>query len=190
MESIIISAILSGILATIITLAWQTVSRIRQEKTQIFATLMSKRYDITDEECVRALNMIDVVFYGDTAVRTAWREFKSTTDMYDSEEKSELVIDKWLKMLEKMAVCTGHKNIHWDDIKRYYYPRNLSKQKREEEILRQLQIEARRLQIEKAHGLPATPGDSNEGSKNQVLLKAMESLEGIITFATGSNPKT
>ena len=52
--SILISAILSGIFATIVTLWWQNKSRIKQEKIRIFTTLMSKRYDITAEEGVEA----------------------------------------------------------------------------------------------------------------------------------------
>jgi len=45
--SILISAVLSGIFATVVTLWWQNKNQIRQEKVRIFSTLMSKRYDIT-----------------------------------------------------------------------------------------------------------------------------------------------
>lgn len=50
--SILVSAILSGIFATIVTLWWQNKNQIKQEKVRIFTILMSKRYDIAAEESV------------------------------------------------------------------------------------------------------------------------------------------
>ena len=97
--TILISAILSGAFATTITLWWQQHNHKKQQKIRIFTTLMSKRYEVTAEECVEALNMIDVVFYGDSKVRTAWKDFKNATDMPDSEAKSQIILDKRLKML-------------------------------------------------------------------------------------------
>ena len=60
--SILVSAMLSGVFATIITLWWQNKSQLKKEKVRIFTVLMSKRYDVTAAECVESLNMIDVVF--------------------------------------------------------------------------------------------------------------------------------
>ena len=79
--TVLISTILSGAFATIVTLWWQNKMQLKQEKIRIFTILMAKRYEITAEECVEALNMIDIVFYRDSKVRTAWREFKNATDM-------------------------------------------------------------------------------------------------------------
>ena len=50
--SILVSAILSGIFATIVTLWWQNKNQIKQEKVRIFTILMSKLYDIAAEESV------------------------------------------------------------------------------------------------------------------------------------------
>ena len=50
--SILVSAILSGIFATIVTLWWQNKNQIKQEKVRIFTIIMSKRYDIAAEESV------------------------------------------------------------------------------------------------------------------------------------------
>lgn len=177
--SILISAVLSGIFATIVTLWWQNKNQIHQEKVRIFSTLMSKRYDITAEDCVQALNMIDVVFYKDEKVRTAWRDFKNATDMPDTEAKPQVITDKRLKMLEVMAESIGYKNIRWDDIKEYYYPKGLSDSKRDEAILRRVQIDAAIAQIEKEKDNTAQV-DPKEEFSNQMLMKAIENPDGLL----------
>ena len=105
--TVLISTILSGAFATVVTLWWQNKSSIRQQKLRIFTVLMAKRYEITAEECVEALNMIDVVFYKDVKVRGAWKEFRNATDMPESEAKAQIVTDKRLKLLEVMAENIG-----------------------------------------------------------------------------------
>ena len=177
--SILISAVLSGIFATVVTLWWQNKNQIRQEKVRIFSTLMSKRYDITVEDCVQALNMIDVVFYKDEKVRAAWRDFKNATDMPDTEAKPQVITDKRLKMLEVMAESIGYKNIRWDDIKEYYYPKGLSDRKRDEAILRRVQIDAAIAQIEKGKDNTAQV-DPKEEFGNQMLMKALENPDGLL----------
>ena len=178
--SIFISAVLSGIFATIVTLWWQNKNQSHQEKVRIFSTLMSKRYDITAEECVQALNMIDVVFYKDEKVRAAWRDFKNATDMPDTEAKPQLITDKRLKMLEVMAESIGYKNIRWDDIKEYYYPKGLSDSKRDETILRRVQIDAALAQIKNEQEHAVAQVDPKEDFNNQMLLKAMENPDGLL----------
>lgn len=180
--SILISAVLSGIFATVVTLWWQNKLRIRQEKVHIFTTLMSKRYDITSEDCVEALNMIDVVFYKDTKVRTAWREFKAATDMPESDAKSQIIADKHLKMLEVMAESIGYKNIRWDDIKQYYYPVGLSDRKRDETILRRVQIDAALSQIKKedAHHGNAERVDPADEMKQQLTMRMLNDPDGLL----------
>lgn len=177
--SIIISAVLSGIFATIVTLWWQNKNQVRQEKVRIFSTVMSKRYDITAEDCVQALNMIDVVFYKDEKVRAAWRDFRNATDMPDTEAKPQIITDKRLKMLEVMAECIGYKNIRWDDIKEYYYPKGLSNSKRDEAVLRRVQIDAAIAQIEKEKDHTAQV-DPKEEFSNQMLMKALENPDGLL----------
>ena len=177
--SILISAVLSGIFATVVTLWWQNKNQIHQEKVRIFSTLMSKRYDITAEDCVQALNMIDVVFYKDEKVRTAWRDFKNATDMPDTEAKPQVITDKRLKMLEVMAKSIGYKDIHWDDIKEYYYPKGLSDNKRDEAVLRRVQIDAAIAQIEKGKDNTAQV-DPKEEFGNQMLMKAIENPDGLL----------
>ena len=49
---VVITALSSGLIATLVTIWWQKRSRLKNDKTEIFATLMSKRYEISAEESV------------------------------------------------------------------------------------------------------------------------------------------
>jgi len=103
---------------------------------------MSKRYEISAQESVDALNVIDVVFYSSKEVREAWNEFNEATTLPDSPTKLQEIGDKHLKLLEVMADDIGYKKIRWDDIKHYYFPVALSNKMNEEAVLRKVQIDA------------------------------------------------
>ncbi len=179
--SILISAILSGIFATIITLWWQNKSQVKEEKTKIFKTLMSKRYEISSEESVDALNMIDVVFYTSPKVRTAWRNFHDATNLPDSSTKGQVINDRHLKLLEMMAEDIGYKDIRWDDIKEYYYPVGLSERKQDEAVLRKVQIDAGLAQINnQKQGRENARVDSKTEMSNQMVLKVLENPDSFM----------
>ncbi len=59
---VIITALISGLLATLVTIWWQRRAGIFASKMRIFETLMSYRYMISSEESVKALNSIDIIF--------------------------------------------------------------------------------------------------------------------------------
>lgn len=77
---VVITALISGLLATIVTIWWQRRSEIRNKKMKVFETLMTYRYMISSQESVNALNSIDVVFYKDKNVRKAFSDFLNETD--------------------------------------------------------------------------------------------------------------
>ena len=136
---VITTALISGLLATLVTLWWQKRTAVYNSKMKIFETLMSYRYMIVAEESVHALNSIDVVFYKESSVRKAYADFLNEAD-----KKPELdpnIADKHLKLLEEMAKSLKLKNIHWDDIKHSYYPNGLREKTQEEALLRKVQIQ-------------------------------------------------
>lgn len=147
---VIVTALCSGLIATFVTIWWQKRFQIKKDKTKIFTTLMSKRYEISAEESVDALNMIDVVFYKSPKVRTAWKNFTDAASAQDSPTRAQMISDKHLKLLEVIAEDIGYKNIHWDDIKQYYYPVGLSTKKQDEEVLRKAQIDVALAQIKES----------------------------------------
>ena len=179
--SILISAILSGIFATLVTLWWQDRSRQKQEKIRIFTILMSKRYEISADESVDALNMVDVVFYESDSVRSALRNFREATALPETNTKSQVITDKHLKLLEIMAEDIGYKKIRWDDIKEYYFPVGLSERKRDETILRRVQIDAGLAQLKKEQEPQNVSHiDAKTEITNQMVLKALENPDSFV----------
>lgn len=59
---VVVTALISGLLATVVTIWWQRRSELRRKKMDIFETLMAYRYMISHQESVNALNSVDVVF--------------------------------------------------------------------------------------------------------------------------------
>ena len=106
--SIIIGAVGSGLLATIVTIMVQKHSEVKRVKLEIFETLMSHRYLMHDKDNVEALNKIDVVFHNDTEVRRAWVEFLDAADRgAENPTANRNIDDKYLKLLEKIAIAIG-----------------------------------------------------------------------------------
>ena len=99
---------------------------------------MSHRYLIALEENVNALNTIDVIFYKDLDVRNAYKTFLEEANKNPGQNPQ--IDEKYLKLLEAMARSLRFKNIHWDEIKHYYYPIGLAEKQTEESTLRKLQI--------------------------------------------------
>lgn len=136
---VIITALISGLLATIVTIGWQKHSTTYQEKLNIFKVLMAHRMRVFSEESVIALNSIDIVFYKDKNVRKAFADFLDETAK--KPEFNPNIADKHLKLLEEMAKALGLKNIHWDDIKQAYNPKGYADKYEEEELLRKAQLQ-------------------------------------------------
>lgn len=137
--SVLISALLSGVVATLILLFWQCRNEKRQRKYEIFAQLMGLRFSLPNENTVRCMNMIDIVFYKDKNVRQQYKEFLEETAK--PENGSRDIDEKHLKLLENMAEALGYKGIQWDTIKHTYFPKGLAEKYRDEDALRKLQIQ-------------------------------------------------
>lgn len=137
---VIASALISGLIATVITIYSQKKDRLYDRKMRIFETLMSYRYMIASEESVKALNSIDVIFYKDKAVRDAYKEFLNEADK--KQELNPNIEDKHLKLLEVMSQALKLGDIHWDDIKHTYYPIGLMERIEEENALRKAQLQS------------------------------------------------
>lgn len=136
---VIITALISGLLATLVTIWWQRKSSIYSRKMRAFETMMAYRYMIHAEESVKAINSVGVIFYKDVAVRKALESFMN--EAAKSSEFNPNIGDKHLKLLEEMAKALRLKDIHWDDIKQIYYPNGLAEKLHDEEVLRKIQIQ-------------------------------------------------
>ena len=179
---VVVTALISGLFATLITIWWQGKAAVRNSKMKIFETLMAYRYSIVSEPSVHALNSIDVIFYNDENVRRAYADFLS--EAAKRPEMNPNTADKHLKLLEEMAKALKLKNIHWDDIKQAYCPNGLFERLREEELLRKMQIQTAANAIENQKEQQNTP--SHEQANRQMVMQLLPELiknpEGLKTL--------
>lgn len=143
--TIIVSAILSGIFATIITLWWQNKSEKTKMRREIFTTLMAYRFNISHAESVKALNCVQAVFFDCENVKQAWIKFKASADKQPFDRQN--FVDAHITLLEEIAKVLKYKNINWQDIKDFYYPERLAQETDDTETLRKAQIEVAKMNL-------------------------------------------
>lgn len=175
---VIVTALISGLFATLVTIWWQGRAAVRKSKMKIFETLMAYRYMIVAEPSVHALNSIDVVFYKDENVRRAYSDFLN--EAAKRPEMNPNTADKHLKLLEEMAKALNLKNIHWDDIKQAYCPNGLFERLREEELLRKMQIQTAANAMEVQKEQQNTP--AQEQVNHQILPELIKNPDGLKTL--------
>lgn len=175
---IIGTALISGLFATLITLFWQHKSQVFEKKYNIFKTLMSYRYMTVAEECVKALNSIDVVFYKDKKVRDAYEKFLLETEKAPEEHSN--VDDKYLKLLEEISKSLKLEAIRWDTIKHTYLPSTLAEKIYEENLLRKIQIRSNEINIQHHNETTNTPSDEMIIKILPELLKNPDSLKQLL----------
>ncbi|NMJ43461.1 hypothetical protein GWK16_19595 [Roseomonas sp. JC162] len=107
----------------------QEAEERRKAKLEIFVALMQERKSLWSPSGVRALNLIDVIFFDVREVRDAW------ADLYNSYDPSRHVPmheqeNRIRKMLEAMAKdLKFSKELRVDDFDRLYYPDFMAKRR-------------------------------------------------------------
>ena len=99
----------------------------RKDKIELFKTLMIARNGWTVDS-VRALNILDIVFSDDKAVRSAWRNYYDRLCISENATEAELkkIQEAQYVLLETMAVSLGYKNkITWRTIQNPYIPKGM-----------------------------------------------------------------
>lgn len=167
-----LSVVFSGVVATVITILYQKFSGEQTTKRKVFETAVSYRFFISEEENVKLLNSIDVIFHKNQKVRQAWKSYMDEADKPSSNPQQ--LNDRYIKLLEEMALACGYKDIRWDDLKRYYYPSGLLNRKNDDEILKKLQIKTAEKTASDAVGQQNTP--QNEQFANQMMLQLLPKL--------------
>ena len=168
----VLSVVFSGVVATVITILYQKFSGEQTAKRRVFETAVSYRFFISEEENVKSLNSIDVIFHENQKVRQAWKSYMDEADKPSSNPQQ--LNDRYIKLLEEMALACGYKDIRWDDLKRYYYPNGLLNRKNDDEVLKKLQIKAAEKTASDAVGQQNTP--QNEQFANQMMLQLLPKL--------------
>ena len=143
--SLFATALLSGLIATVVTIWWNAFAEKRRHRYQLFETLMSNRFNITSLENVQALNLIDVVFYKYSAIREAFKDFKQEANKPEDGKRD--IDSKYLKLLECIADQIGYGEVSWDTIKDFYYPSGLLVKTQGEMELLKLNIQVAQKQL-------------------------------------------
>lgn len=124
----IIALILVPILAVVVGQKLQDRAQKRNDKMQIFKILMTSRIFGWTNESVQAMNLIDIVFADDEAVRKQWKicfdkmcvENPTETELFKIKTERE-------KLLETMAKSLGYKDIiTWESIQNPYIPKGMT----------------------------------------------------------------
>ena len=122
----IIAIVISPIAAVIIGQYLQDKAKIRADKMNIFNTLMIYRGLGWSVEVVKALNVIEVVFFDDKAVLQQWKVYYDKLTVGNAADAELFKIKaEGDKLLEVMAKSLGYKRITWETIQKPYTPKGL-----------------------------------------------------------------
>ena len=124
----IIALIIITVIAVVIGQKLQVCSQKRNDKMQIFKTLMTSRIFGWTNESVQAMNLIDVVFADDKAVRKQWKICfdKMCVENPTDTDLSKIKLERE-KLLEAMAKSLGYKDIiTWESIQNPYIPKGMT----------------------------------------------------------------
>lgn len=121
----IVAIILSPILAVIITQRLQNRAKKREDKLNIFKTLMANRnFGWVGRDSVYALNIIDIVFSDSKKVREQWALYYEYMGRPTESISTNTIIIKRTELLEAMAEDLGYKGkVTWVTVQNSYTPK-------------------------------------------------------------------
>lgn len=125
--------LLSPLLAWIVTILYQNRAEKRKAKRDLFMVLMAKRHSSPPPvEFIDALNKIDVVFQNNKRVRAAWKEYLDS--LHEKSHRFSSSNSFLLDLLSEVANVCGYKNLKQTEIDRFYNPKYLGNQLRNQEL--------------------------------------------------------
>lgn len=138
----ILAIIAAPVVAVIIGQKLQNRAKKRQDKMEIFKTLMTSRIHGWTPESVFALNVIDIVFADDKNVRNQWKTYHDKLCVSDpTQEDLKKIQTEQYKLLETIAVSLGYKDkITWETIQNPYIPDGMVAAKKQQEQMVTAQI--------------------------------------------------
>ena len=119
----LVAAFVGAILAFI----YQKRMQMSLDKKQVFATLMAYRNMGTyEEDFVKALNLVVVVFYQHEKVKDAFHKYLTAIRNIDYSKGQ--ILDCVFHLLSEMSLACGYKNLKHSDIKDFvlqnYFPKH------------------------------------------------------------------
>lgn len=132
----IIALVLIPIVAVIVGQRFQEKSERRKDRLTVFKTLMANRFGWSSES-VYALNIIDIVFADDEAVRNCWKDYYEKLCIQNPDEmqiKQRTTSQE--KLLESMAISLGYKDkISWETIQNPYIPKGMLDAAQQQQVI-------------------------------------------------------
>ena len=149
----IIISVCSGLIGVLATLWWNLKIEKRDEKVQLFKTLMACRGHIASEENVKALNLVDVVFSDCEEACECLKAFVEAAGKVPFSD--EFLVAKYLKLVESIATSLGYKKLDWSRISEcVYFPKAIVEKHTEEELLRKASLQNQMALVNERINLP------------------------------------
>ena len=143
----VLAVIIAPIISVRIAQKLQENDKKRQDKMEVFKALMTGRIYLDSTgwppQSVHALNIIDIVFADDEAVRKQWKiYYDALCVVHPNEAESKKMRKEQDKLLETMANSLGYKDIvSWETIQNPYIPNGFQNQISMQKLLQNSQVE-------------------------------------------------
>lgn len=117
----LIGAVISGALATIITLFINHKNEIKREKKAVVTEIFGYRFLLNRqggaERFYAALNRVPIVFNDELEVIRAYEELHANSLIKDPNERGKKMNDSLVTLLKALCKATGIKCENWNDSK-------------------------------------------------------------------------
>jgi len=159
-----IAIIVAPIVSVVIAQKLQDWSKKRQDKMDIFKTLMTSRLYGWTPQGVHALNVIDIVFSDDEEVRKQWKRYydKLCVEKPIETELKKIKIEQD-KLIEIIANSLGYKDkVSWETIQNPYIPKGMVDSMNQQQML-----QAGQLKVLQMLGTSISNDTNNNGGKQK-----------------------
>ena len=159
-----IAIIVAPIVSVVIAQKLQDWSKKRQDKMDIFKTLMTSRLYGWTPQGVHALNVIDIVFSDDEEVRKQWKRYydKLCVEKPTETELKKIKIEQD-KLIEIIANSLGYKDkVSWETIQNPYIPKGMVDSMNQQQML-----QAGQLKVLQMLGTSISNDTNNNGGKQK-----------------------
>ena len=95
--AVVVATFLGPVAAILVSIWREDATRKRERRSEVFRTLMATRRIGLSPEHVKAINLVEIDFYGCSDVQAAWREYKNHLFKPDAVENEE-----WGKTKERL----------------------------------------------------------------------------------------
>jgi hypothetical protein len=161
--AVVIATVAGPIIAVLVTRHVDDVRRVRDRRLDVFRSLMATRRALIAPDKVKALNMVEIEFYGIQSIGDAYQEIMAHINTpppmpagWDERHRKLMT-----KLLTEMAKILGYKLQQFDVLDGGYYPQAFADIELEQQALRREAIQVfsgkRPLVVSPAAPAPPSP---------------------------------